>query len=105
MYEEHKPVTRLTPWLSTLIYLPVTCLSCGVVFDSPEPFRDVPLDIKVREFVVVLQDVPGPPLLPGAKALGFNTCPANMREPSGRWAVEGTVPPGKGQFWGREAEA
>ncbi|KAM6191013.1 ubiquitin carboxyl-terminal hydrolase 42-like [Sarcoramphus papa] len=36
----------------------VTCLSCKGVSDSYEAFLDVPLDIKVRGFVIVLQDVP-----------------------------------------------
>uniref|UniRef100_A0A8B9ZAQ3 Ubiquitin carboxyl-terminal hydrolase n=1 Tax=Buteo japonicus TaxID=224669 RepID=A0A8B9ZAQ3_9AVES len=34
----------------------VTCSSCKAVSDSYEAFLDIPLDIKVREFVIVLRD-------------------------------------------------
>lgn len=41
-------------------FLPVTCFSCEAISDSYEAFLDVPLDIKVRGFAVVLQDIPRP---------------------------------------------
>ncbi|XP_052630780.1 ubiquitin carboxyl-terminal hydrolase 42-like [Harpia harpyja] len=38
----------------------VTCLSCRAVSDSYEAFLDVPLDIKLRGFIAVFQDIPRP---------------------------------------------
>ncbi|NXP18933.1 UBP42 hydrolase, partial [Scytalopus superciliaris] len=36
----------------------VICFSCNAISDSYEAFLDVPLDIKVRGFAIVLQDIP-----------------------------------------------
>ena len=78
---------RLHLLLSISLCLPVMCCSCKAVSDSYEAFLDVPLDIKVRGFLTVLQDVPSSLWLPRMCAAGLEKCTVNTGELGGRWEV------------------
>lgn len=52
---------NLLPNLRSLsLCLPVTCFSCKAVSDTYEAFLDIPLDIKVRCFEIVVENVSRP---------------------------------------------
>ena len=53
-------VSLLPNLRSISLCLPVRCLSCQAVSDTYEAFLDIPLDIQVRCFEIVVQNVSRP---------------------------------------------
>ena len=81
-------VSLLPNLRSISLCLPVTCSSCKAVSDTYEPFLDIPLDIKVRCFAVVVQNVSGPgraPGLPPVNSVDFKLWAATTQELGGGW--------------------